>query len=142
MASERQNMSEQEISIKAREHELYVQSLPEGPPGQAVSRSTCARHPPSRFRPRRKPYSGSSGIVVSPLLRRIWRVTHPRTAQTEDTSRPSNREGRPHHRSACTCCSVTVVPVHRMVEGYGVHVIDVDSRRFSSSGILLIWGPH
>ena len=25
MASERQNMSEQEISIKAREHELYVQ---------------------------------------------------------------------------------------------------------------------
>jgi hypothetical protein len=29
MATERQNMSEQEISMKAREHELYVRHLPE-----------------------------------------------------------------------------------------------------------------
>jgi hypothetical protein len=75
MASERQNMSEQEISIKAREHELYVKNLPDsGPvkPFPVYLRET----PAEPFSLGTKAVLWMVGIVVSLLfLAAVWRVS-------------------------------------------------------------------
>jgi hypothetical protein len=90
MPSERQNMSEQDISIKEREHELYVpvlaDAVPVKPfpvylretPGQPLSSAT-------------KFVLSIAGIVVALLfVAAVWRVTHPRSAKPKrGTSRPA-----------------------------------------------------
>jgi hypothetical protein len=81
MPSERQNMSEQDISIKAREHELYVPVLPDAPPvkpfpvylretpGEPLSLGT-------------KLVLAIAGIIVAALfVAAVWRVTHPRATK-------------------------------------------------------------
>ena len=61
MASERQNMSEQEISIKAREHELYVQPLPGTDARHVKPFDVYLReHPRIHFRQRPRASSPSS----------------------------------------------------------------------------------
>jgi hypothetical protein len=75
MASERQNMSEQEISIKAREHELYVKTLPDSQPVKPFP--VYLRETPAEpFSPATKAVLWMLGIVVSLLfLGAVWRVS-------------------------------------------------------------------
>ena len=76
MASERQNMSDQDISIKAREHELYVKEQTESrrvKPFPEYLRETPAE-PLSRAT---KAILWVVGVVVALLfLAALWRVSH------------------------------------------------------------------
>lgn len=94
MASERQNMSDQDISIKAREHELYVQSLPEGPPVKPFP--VYLRETPGEpLSPATKVVLSITGVIVVVLFfAAVWRVTHPRTVK------PKTRVGRPTAKAA------------------------------------------
>jgi hypothetical protein len=85
MASERQNMSEQEISIKAREHELYVpDSDPNAKPVKPFA--VYLRETPAEpFSPTTKAILWVVGTVVGLLfLAACWRVTmrHVPTSRT------------------------------------------------------------
>jgi hypothetical protein len=90
MPSEQQNMSEQDISIKEREHELYVPALPDGPPVKPFP--VYLRETPG------EPLSTVTkfvlliaGIVVAVLfVAAVWKVTHPRAAR-EQVSKLSTR---------------------------------------------------
>jgi hypothetical protein len=81
MPSERQNMSEQDISIKAREHELYVPALPDAPPVKPFP--VYLRETPGEpLSPATKFVLSIVGIVVAVLfVAAIWRVTHPRATK-------------------------------------------------------------
>jgi hypothetical protein len=81
MASERQNMSEQDISIKAREHELYVPALPEAAPVKPFP--VYLRETPGEpLSPATKFILAIAGIVVAVLfVAAVWRVTHPRATK-------------------------------------------------------------
>jgi hypothetical protein len=81
MPSERQNMSEQDISIKAREHELSVPVLPEAPPVKPFP--VYLRETPGEpLSPGTKFVLAIAGIVVALLfVAALWRVTHPRATK-------------------------------------------------------------
>jgi hypothetical protein len=89
MPSEQQNMSEQDISIKAREHELYLPALPDAPPVKPFPE--YLRDTPG------EPLSFSTklvlsfvGVIVAVLFfAAIWRITHPRA------TKPRARAARP-----------------------------------------------
>ena len=92
MASERQNMSEQEISIKAREHELYVQPVSEADkkpvkPFEVYLRETPAE-PLSSIT---KAILAIVSIIVGLLfLGALWRATtHHPPAVRPKTARPA-----------------------------------------------------
>src|SRR5271156_2087296 len=89
MPSERQNMSEQDISIKAREHELYVPALPEAAPVKPFP-VYLRETPGETLSPATKFVLAIAGIVVVVLfIAAVWRVTHPRAAK------PKKRAARP-----------------------------------------------
>jgi hypothetical protein len=94
MASERQNMSEQDISIKAREHELYVPAIPEAAPVKPFP--VYLRETPGEpLSPATKFVLAIAGIVVAVLfMAAVWRVTHPRAAK------PKKGGARPAAKSA------------------------------------------
>jgi hypothetical protein len=77
MASERQNMSEQEISIKAREHELYVQPEPDTNLKPVKPFAVYLRETPAEpFSPTTKAILWIVGIFVGLLfLGALWRVS-------------------------------------------------------------------
>jgi hypothetical protein len=81
MASERQNMSDQDISIKAREHELYVPVLHEAAPVKPFP--VYLRETPGEpLSPATKFILAIAGIIVAVLfMAAVWRVTHPRAAK-------------------------------------------------------------
>ena len=96
MPSERQNMSEQDISIKAREHELYVPVLPDANAARQTvpcllardaRRTPFAHAPKSYFR---SPVSSWPCSFVAA----VWRVTHPRAAK------PKTGAARPAAKTA------------------------------------------
>ncbi len=78
MASEKQNMSEQDISIKAREHELYVKNTPERDVKPVKSFPDYLRETPAEpFSPGTKAILWIVGTVVALLfLAALWRVSH------------------------------------------------------------------
>ena len=96
MASERQNMSDQEISIKAREHELYVKS-----PADENARPTKPFPVYLRETPA-EPLSSATkailwvvGIVVALLfLAAVWRVSQGHLNKT------STKTGLPASKTA------------------------------------------
>ena len=94
MPSERQNMSEQDISIKAREHELYVPALPDGPPVKPFP--VYLRETPGEpLSPLTKLVLAMAGIVVAVLfVAAVWRATHPRAAK------PKTGAARPAAKTA------------------------------------------
>jgi hypothetical protein len=77
MASERQNMSEQDISIKAREHELYVQPESETNRRPVKPFAVYLRETPAEpLSPTTKAILWIVGIVVGLLfLAAVWRVS-------------------------------------------------------------------
>jgi hypothetical protein len=80
MASERQNMSEQEISIKEREHELYVKPLDAETPKSVKPFPVYLRETPAEpLSPTTKAILWMVGIIVTMLfLAALWKVSHPR----------------------------------------------------------------
>jgi hypothetical protein len=92
MASERQNMSEQEISIKEREHELYVRS-PADPNAKPVKPfEVYLRETPAEpLSPATKAILAIVGIVVGLLfVAALWRATtHHAPAGRTKASRPT-----------------------------------------------------
>ena len=78
MASEKQNMSEQDISIKAREHELYVRPKPDLDIKPVKSFPVYLRETPA------EPFSRGTkvvlwivGTVVALLfMAALWRLSH------------------------------------------------------------------
>jgi hypothetical protein len=81
MPSERQNMSDQDISIKAREHELYVPVLPDAPPVKPFP-VYLAETPGEPLSPGTKFVLAIAGIIVALLfVAALWRVTHPRATK-------------------------------------------------------------
>ena len=92
MASERQNMSEQEISIKAREHELYVQPNSEYQAGQTV-RGLPARDTRRTPSPMTKAILWMVGTVVALLfLAACWRAAAPCTSADRAPRSPRRPE--------------------------------------------------
>ncbi len=89
MASERQNMSEQEISIKAREHELYVQPGPETKAKPVKPFAVYLRETPAEpLSPTTKAILWIVGTVVALLfLAACWRATiqHAPASRTRKT---------------------------------------------------------
>jgi hypothetical protein len=83
MPSEQQNMSEQDISIKEREHELYVPALPDAAPVKPFP--VYLRETPGEpLSPATKLVLSIAGIVVAVLfVAAIWRATHPRATKTK-----------------------------------------------------------
>jgi hypothetical protein len=79
MASERQNMSEQEISIKEREHELYVKPLDAETPKPVKPFPVYLRETPAEpLSPTTKAILWMVGIIVTMLfLAALWKVSHP-----------------------------------------------------------------
>ena len=94
MPSERQNMSEQDISIKAREHELYVPALPDAPPVKPFP--VYLRETPGEpLSPATKFVLGIVGIVVAVLFfAAVWRAAHPRA------TKPKTRAARSATKTA------------------------------------------
>jgi hypothetical protein len=96
MASERQNMSEQEISIKAREHELYVSPFSETnakpvKPFEVYLRET----PAGPLSPATKGILAIVSIIVGLLfLGALWRAT------THHAPAAGTKKGRPAVKSA------------------------------------------
>jgi hypothetical protein len=96
MGSERQNMSDQEISMKARESELYVSSLPDGPsrpvkPFPAYLKETAAEP----FSAGTKAVLWTVGLIVALLfLSALWRVSRGHLA------RPPARTSAPGSKTA------------------------------------------
>jgi hypothetical protein len=86
MASERQNMSEQEISIKAREHELYVRPVSEADSKPVKPFEVYLRETPAEpLSPATKGVLAIVSIIVGLLfLGALWRATthHPRAYRT------------------------------------------------------------
>jgi hypothetical protein len=95
MASERQNMSEQEISIKAREHELYVQPDSETTPVKPFA--VYLRETPAEpFSALTKAILWLVGSVVALLfLAACWRAA---THHHAPSSRP--KKARPAAKTA------------------------------------------
>ena len=81
MPSERQNMSDQDISIKAREHELYVPVVPDAAPVKPFP--VYLRETPGEpLSPATKFILSIAGIIVAVLFfAAVWRVTHPRATK-------------------------------------------------------------
>ena len=131
MASERQNMSEQEISIKAREHELYVERLPTQnskpvKPFPVYLRETPARTPFACHQShtldrgdRRGP--ALPGRVVAGL------ASHAPPSRQTGAARSAAKTA--HRRSACTCSGIAAVHFAERSTGRADGII-VDSRRF------------
>jgi hypothetical protein len=94
MPSEKQNMSEQDISIKAREHELYVSALPDAAPVKPFP--VYLRETPGEpLSPATKFVLALAGIVVAVLfVAALWRATHPRAAK------PKTQAARPAAKTA------------------------------------------
>ena len=94
MPSERQNMSEQDISIKEREHELYVPALPDAPPVKPFP--VYLRETPGEpLSPATKFVLGIVGIVVAVLFfAAVWRAAHPRA------TKPKTRAARSATKTA------------------------------------------
>jgi hypothetical protein len=97
MASERQNMSEQEISIKAREHELYVpDSEPSSKPVKPFA--VYLRETPAEpFSPTTKAILWMVGTVVGLLfLAACWRATmHNAPVSRTRKARPAVKTAMP-----------------------------------------------
>jgi hypothetical protein len=90
MASERQNMSEQDISIKAREHELYVPDPETGKPVKPF-KVYLRETPAEPLSPTTKAILWVVGTVVALLfLAACWRAAmqHAPTSRTR-SSRPA-----------------------------------------------------
>ena len=102
MASERQNMSEQEISIKAREHELYVKAPPAEISKPVKPFPVYLRETPAEpLSPTTKATLWMVAIVVTMLfLAAVWRVSHPRGV------RPRLEAARPTAKTAMRRCPV------------------------------------
>jgi hypothetical protein len=117
MASERQNMSEQERSIQAREHELYVKPLPEEPTKAVKPFPVYLRETPAEpLSPITQAILWMTGIVVLMLfLASLWKLTHPRGPK------PQAESAKP-------------VATTATVNGPQPHL--VHSRRSEESGIL------
>lgn len=92
MPSERQNMSEQDISIKEREHELYVPALPDAAPVKPFP--VYLRETPGEpLSPATKIVLSIAGIVVAMLfVAAIWRVTHPRATKPKTGAARSTKK--------------------------------------------------
>jgi hypothetical protein len=77
MASERQNMSEQDISIKAREHELYVRPVSEADSKPVKPFEVYLRETPAEpLSPATKGVLAVVSIIVGLLfLGALWRAT-------------------------------------------------------------------
>jgi hypothetical protein len=95
MASERQNMSEQEISIKAREHELYV-TAPDANSKPVKPFPVYLRETPAEpLSPATKAVLWVVGIIVALLfLAALWRVSRRHIAA------PSTGPARPVSKTA------------------------------------------
>ena len=97
MASERQNMSEQEISIKAREHELYVQPVSEADEKPVKPFEVYLRETPAEpLSSMTKAILAIVSIIVGLLfLGALWRATthHPPAVRTK-TARPAIKTAR------------------------------------------------
>jgi hypothetical protein len=91
MASERQNMSDQEISIKAREHELYVRASPKTDPKPVKPFPVYLRETPAEpLSPTTKVILWTVGIVVAMLfLASLWRVSHRPPTKPSTRTAPS-----------------------------------------------------
>jgi hypothetical protein len=150
MASERQNMSDQDISIKAREHELYVPVLHEAAPVKPFP--VYLRETPGEpLSTATKFVLAIAGIVVALLfVAAIWRVTHPRAAKPKKgAARPAAKSTMlvdPRARAAvsdrhlppapCTMRSIGAVPTASLWPrdafplpvSYGLY-IDTESHR-------------
>jgi len=88
MPFERQNMSDQEISIKEREHELFVK-----PPQTVTSRPVkpfpvyLRETPAEPLSPTTKAILWIVGIIVAMLfLAALWKITHPRRVKAPTKS--------------------------------------------------------
>jgi hypothetical protein len=94
MASERQNMSEQERSMQAREHELYLKPLPEEANRPVKPFPVYLRETPAEpLSPTAKAILWMTGIVVAMLfLAALWKAFQPRGARPRtETDRPAAR---------------------------------------------------
>jgi hypothetical protein len=89
-------MSEQDLSIKAREHELYLKPLPEVAARPVKPFPVYLRETPAEpLSPATKAILWTVGIVVALLfLAALWRVSH------GHLTRPSMRTPRPASRTA------------------------------------------
>jgi hypothetical protein len=124
MRAERRHLSEQEHSIKEREHELFIRPVsPElealGPakPFSAYMRET----PASPLSPLAKTTLWLLGIVVATLFfLSVWRVAHPHRARAQTPTAPApakavmlrgvGRAGLPAEEA------IRVIPFRRLVE--------------------------
>jgi len=86
-------MSEQDISIKAREHELYVPVIHDAAPVKPFP--VYLRETPGEpLSPATKFILAIAGIVVAALfVAAVWRVTHPRA------TKPATKAARPAAKS-------------------------------------------
>ncbi len=96
MASERQNMSDQEISIKAREHELYVKAVPKKIPKPVKPFPVYLRETPAEpFSPTTKAILWTVGVIVAVLfMAALWRVSH------RQPIRPTTKASEPVSKAA------------------------------------------
>jgi hypothetical protein len=85
MASERQNMSEEERSIQAREHELYVKPLPEEFVKPVKPFPVYLRETPAEpLSPTTKAILWMTGIVVAMLFfASLWKLARPRSGKAQ-----------------------------------------------------------
>jgi hypothetical protein len=93
MASERQNMSEQEISMKAREHELYVPNSDTNAKPVKPFAVYLRETPAEPLSPTTKAILWTVGTVVALLfLAACWRVTmkHAPASRTGKTPATEN----------------------------------------------------
>ena len=96
MASERQNMSEQDISIKAREHEVFSKPLPDLASQAVKPFADYLRETPAEpFSPATQAILWMVGIVVAMLfLAALWRVsTHRAPVSRTRMARPTAKTG-------------------------------------------------
>jgi hypothetical protein len=100
MASERQNMSDQEISIKEREHELYDPHLSDEAPRPVKAFTAYLRETPAQpISPVAQAILWMTGIVVAMLfLAALWKVSRPRAAKP------------PHEEPALPVAKTAMIP--------------------------------
>lgn len=90
MASERQNMSDQEISIKARGSELYHRPLPSELSKPVKPFPVYLRETPAvPFSAGTKAILWTVGVIVALLfLAALWRVSHSHLTRPPATTKP------------------------------------------------------
>jgi hypothetical protein len=91
MASERQNMSDQDISIKAREAEVYLNPLSEADSKPVKPFPVYLRETPAEpLSPTTKAILWMVGIIVGLLfLAAVWRVSHGHLTRPHSKTAPS-----------------------------------------------------